>query len=265
MTRWAVNTATLGQPEGEHRLDELLAAARDAGFDAVGIDLRLIEREIKKGFSLAMTRRRLEELGLECLEVSFVILRLQPAGSLERARRLAEVAGALGARWVNAAVDGDPTAPDLVALARDAADAAGHAGAGLTVEPLPWLGVRTIGDAKRLIALVGRGNVRLQLDTWHFARSGDSWEDLAKLDAGEIAFVQWADARAERTDDAFEDQKWRALPGEGTLDLARFARTLRALRYSGPIEMEVFGPASRELGPALAARRQLEAGRASAA
>jgi sugar phosphate isomerase/epimerase len=87
------------------------------------------------------------------------------------------------------------------------------------------------------------------IDSWHFCVGDGTRDDLAMVPLDDIAYVQFADALAPEFRDRLvrESLHRRAAPGEGVLELDRFAATLRDGGYDGTVSVEVLSAALREL------------------
>jgi sugar phosphate isomerase/epimerase len=100
--------------------------------------------------------------------------------------------------------------------------------------------IHSIGEALELIAEVGRPNVGLILDTYHWYTAGESAVDLVGLTDADIVSVDVNDARDDRQRDEQQDLD-RRLPGStGVIDLAGFMDAVRAAGYTGPVKVEPF-------------------------
>jgi sugar phosphate isomerase/epimerase len=232
-TRRVVDTATLA------------AAARAAGFTALGMVSGRIEPD---------ARTVLDEAGLRCHE----LLGLQvtdPGAVEEAAARLAADAATLGASWVLTTFQVDFTPAVARAVARAAAIFA-DAGAGLAVEFSPLGPVATIGDALAVIDATGVVGSAMVLDAWNFCFGASTWADLEQVPLDGIAYVQFADARPPLREPNFDEAMTRrALPGDGMLELDRFAATLRDRGWGGVVSMQVLSDELRTLPVEEYARR----------
>lgn len=107
-----------------------------------------------------------------------------------------------------------------------------------STERFPFL--HSIGEARDLIAGVGRPNIGLILDTYHWYTAGESAADLAGLTDADIVSVDINDARDDRERDEQMDLD-RRLPGAtGVIDLAGFMDAVHAAGYTGPVKVEPF-------------------------
>ncbi|MGQ9916188.1 MAG: sugar phosphate isomerase/epimerase family protein [Bryobacteraceae bacterium] len=109
--------------------------------------------------------------------------------------------------------------------------------------------IHTMREARELIAEVGRPNVGLVLDSWHWYTAGESVEDLRTLRAADVISIDLNDAPAGRTRDEQKDLE-RELPlATGVIPLADFLNTLNALGCDAPARCEPFNAALRALPP----------------
>ena len=91
--------------------------------------------------------------------------------------------------------------------------------------------LRALADARSVTDGVG-ADAGLCVDSYNIATAGVAYSDLATVPPDRIAIVQFADR-----DPA---SPWRALPGEGDLDLFAFVEALEACGYPGAISVETF-------------------------
>jgi len=234
---------------------EQVSVAAAAGYDFVGlrlvpvagqpvvhpIDVREIEAR------LAATGQRVLDVEVFRLSAETNVADFEPA--LADSQRL----GASQLLAHGADADASRLADNLGRLC----DLAGVHGIAVNLEPMPWVDVSTVAQAKRLIAAAGRSNAAVLVDPIHFFRADNRFEDLAGLS---FNYLQFCDAGAERPSDATELMRQargdRMLPGEGGLDLAGL---MRALPPDLPICIEL--PLARKLDPAARAQLVLDATR----
>ena len=132
-------------------------------------------------------------------------------------------------------------------------------GVGLAVEFSPLTKVKTIADARELIAGAGAdARTGVIVDTWHFFRGDDEWPDLEALPVDELAFVQFSDGLPAGKDRGHDTLHRRALPGQGEFDLERFSSCLRAKASCGPVSIEVLSQDLRALSVEEFALRTME-------
>jgi len=100
--------------------------------------------------------------------------------------------------------------------------------------------IHSIGEALELIAEIGKPNIGLILDSYHWYTAGESAIDLVGLTDADIVSVDINDARDDRQRDEQQDLD-RRLPGStGVIDLQGFMAAVRAAGYSGPVKVEPF-------------------------
>jgi sugar phosphate isomerase/epimerase len=165
------------------------------------------------------------------------------------AQDLAEAAEKIGAPWILTVFAAPLTVETEKVLQRCAAVFA-DAGAGMAVEFSPLGPISSIRKGMDVVQAVNRGAGRagLMIDSWHFCFGDSTWDDLAQVPLDDIAYVQFADALAPESKSlARETMHRRALPGEGVLDLDRFATTLLERGWEGTVSAEVLSAELRAL------------------
>jgi sugar phosphate isomerase/epimerase len=232
----ALTVLELAPPEHVH-------CAADAGFTLVG--LRLVpatpdepQRDTVGDTPLVRaTRRALDERGVRVLDVE--ILRLRPDTDIAGFQAVLDTAAALGARYLLVAGhDADETrlADRFAALCERAAPL----GLAACIEPMPWLEVREVRQAARIVERSGARNAGVLVDPIHFDRAGSTPADLADIPPLRLPYLQFCDAPRERPTTREEllrqARAARLPPGEGGLDL----RGLLAAAPAGvPLSLEV--------------------------
>jgi sugar phosphate isomerase/epimerase len=231
-------TVELGlTPDGRWDIDVagLAAAASAAGFSALGLRADLAGPE---------ARTELAGAGLRCHELLALVVGEDAPGTIENAERLARAAAEVGAEWV-LSVYLTGVSDRTTKLVERCAAILAEAGTALAVEFSPLGPVATLRDALDLVAAAGAGRAGVIIDSWHFCTGTERWDALARVPLELVAYVQFADASAPTSDNAMrESMHGRAFPGEGVLELDRFASTLLDRGFDGLVSVEVL---SREL------------------
>ena len=201
---------------------DLIDAAAAGGFDAVA--LRVVDPPGVTGrappeIDVAAIRKRLSDTGITVFATTGIWL--TPDFTAADAVAPLETAAALGAEYCLAAGFDDDSArlsDNFTALCR----AAAARGLRIGVEFMPYLPVRTVADAARLIRGAAQPNAGIIVDALHLARSGGSAADVAAIDPALIAYAQLCDAPRERPagmERREESLRHRLYPGEGELPL----------------------------------------------
>ena len=127
----------------------------------------------------------------------------------------------------------------------------------LTRGRYPFL--RTMAEARELIADIGGTNVGLVLDSFHWYCAEDTEADIRALTPGDVVVVDLNDARVDLSRDEQIDGT-RELPGAtGKINLKAFLTALAAIGYDGPIRAEPFNQPLRDMDDQQALRVTYEA------
>jgi sugar phosphate isomerase/epimerase len=112
--------------------------------------------------------------------------------------------------------------------------------------------IHTMAEMRELIAEIGREDVGLVLDSWHWYTAGETEADLRTLSARDVVACDLNDAPAHIPVDQQRDLV-RELPcATGVIDLKAFLGALAAIGYDGPVRAEPFNATLRTM-PAEAA------------
>lgn len=217
--------------------EALLARMREAGLAwghaGLPVDFRRGEEEFRSGLRELPARAR----ALEAAGASRVTTWLNPASDeltyIENfrlhARRLREVASVLGDHGCRLGLE--------------------YVGPKTSWSARRFPFIHTMREARELIAEIGRANVGLVLDSWHWYTAGETVEDLRSLRAEDIVAVDLNDAPAGRARDEQKDLE-RELPlATGVIALDPFLNTLNGLGCDAPVRCEPFNAALRAMPP----------------
>jgi len=201
---------------------ELIAAASAGGFDAVS--LRVIgppgvETDVVSGARIPEIRRRAGDLGIGIFATTGIWL--APDFEVSRVEHALANAAALGAAHCLAAGYDDDW-PRLTANFATLCRTAARLGLSVGIEFMPYLPVKNIGDAARLLRAAGQPNAGIIVDALHLARSGGAPGDVAAIEPWLISYVQLCDAPLERPptlERREESLRHRLYPGDGALPL----------------------------------------------
>lgn len=90
------------------------------------------------------------------------------------------------------------------------------------------------------IDAIGKKNVGLLFDAYHWYTTEAGYEDILKLGASQIVHVHINDAPDVPVAEVLDND--RLYPGEGVIPLADFLRGLRQIGYSGVVAQEILTP-----------------------
>jgi sugar phosphate isomerase/epimerase len=222
----------------------LVSAAGTAGFTAVGINADRVDANAVQAYAAA---------GVRCHELLALVVTDDEAATMTSAEQLADLARSMDAQWVLTIF----TVPPSSAVIRQCARVFSDCGAGMAVEFSPLGPVASVRDGHAVMRTASRGGrAGLMIDSWHFCFGDSTWADLASVPIDDIAYVQFTDALAPESQRlVLETLHRRALPGEGTLELTRFATTLLDRGYDGTVSVEVLSATLRELPVDVLTRR----------
>lgn len=222
---------------------ELVSAAANAGFDAVG--LRLFPAfpgapcyALPQGSDAARNLRvRLDDTGLEIFDVEFVVLDadFQPRSVLS----VLEDAAALGAQRLSVCGE-DSSRARLIDNFAVLCELAAGVGMSVDLENMGWRPVRSLPDSLDVVHASNASNAGVLIDALHVFRNGGSPESLSVLPSTLVRHAQLCDVRgsAPESDEARirEAREGRFAPGEGDLPLAEL---VKALPQSTRVSVEV--------------------------
>jgi sugar phosphate isomerase/epimerase len=235
-----------------------IAAAADAGYPMLSPDVFSIRAHLADGGSLAQLADALSERQLACLDLAGLTIGADEARTKHEADELLDMARAVGAMWMQVRVV-DKLDDRIRSLFCWSADHFGASGVGLAVEFSSLTKVKTIADARELLAgASGDARTGVIVDTWHFFRGDDDWPDLEALPVDDLAFVQFSDGLPAGKDPGYDTLHRRAVPGHGEFDLDRFSACLRAKDFQAPVSVEVLSEELRALPVEEFARRTME-------
>jgi sugar phosphate isomerase/epimerase len=153
--------------------------------------------------------------------------------------------------------EGDPraTVAEFVDALAPFCESAATLGASVALEFLPGTGIPDIERALRITEQTGAPNLGIALDTWHWARSRATLDDIRALPPGMIKDFQLSDRAADEDTRPDSIQWGRLVPGVGAAPLAEIIRAVQANAPGMSLNAEVFSQELQALAPQLAAAR----------
>lgn len=212
---------------------ETVSVAAMAGFAAAGIwvDLATWTAEVT-----ADVCRRLDDTGLAALDAE--VIRLRADRDLADARRVLDLAAAVGARF-GLVVSQDPDLGRTAAQYAELCEYGVAVGVRPVLEFMRFMTVRTLPEAVDVVARGGHPAGAVLVDALHLDRGGDGPAAVAALDPALLPYAQLCDAPATHPPAdglVVEALDGRLLPGDGDLPLDNL---IAALPAEAPFSMEL--------------------------
>ena len=129
------------------------------------------------------------------------------------------------------------------------ADAAEHHDAKVVYEFMPPdVNVQDLETALAVVDGANAPNGGLAIDTWHMSKLGIAPDELRRVPARHLGWVELSDGQyANMPDPVDETINHRALPGEGEFPIREYVAAVRDAGYVGPWGVEVLSQELRSL------------------
>lgn len=255
---WAANVRTKS-------LADRLIAARTGNFTHMSIFPIDWQGWRDSGFSVATMRSMIRDAGIRVLAIDPFVQWVPgfaiPDSYPEQNRgfikfdeaailRIAEEAEAEAINCVEGLGQAHPQTK-LIDAFGGFADRAAARGLRVTLEFMPISSIKGLREGWAIVEGAARANAGLCFDTWHYFRSYEDAETLARIPVDKIFEVQLADAtRAQKVPDLIEDLlRFRLLPGDGEFDIAGITAALKAKGAWSSVGPEVFADWIDPLAP----------------
>ena len=224
-------------PDTRRKTDaaSLVEAACAAGFTMLGTTSLLVTPEAPGLFA---------RTGLGCHELLGLVV-TEVDATLGWAAQLADQAAAMGATWVNTTfkvVDGESAG-----LVQRCAAMLAEAGAGMAIEFSPLGPVASLQDALDIVDLSGSDRAGVVVDIWNVSYGPTTWEELERLPADRIAYVQFNDALPRVGDLDIEAMNRRTYPGQGVFEVDWFVSAVRASGWDGVVSVQILSEELRHV------------------
>lgn len=212
-----------------------IQVAADSGYDFIG--MRLLPASETEPVPALLTEdallrdvlAALDDTGLAVADVEMV--RLTPEMRIADFEPMLERAARLRARHLSVAGD-DPDDGRLVANFAALCRLADVYGLTVDLEPIPWMQVSRLADARWVVETAGEANGGVIVDPLHLDRAGSSFDEVAMFPGSMLHLVQFCDAAAPyalHKEGLIDVARGRRLvPGDGDLDLLSLARSIPA-------------------------------------
>ncbi|MFB8370329.1 sugar phosphate isomerase/epimerase family protein [Pseudarthrobacter sp. NPDC055928] len=231
------STITLGAITFRDRnLPSVLSAARNAGFESVGITVGQCIAALERGIAFEEIAAAIRDAGLRVGELE--LIRLGDGGPARHANALVvELASILQpdrvhvAAWgAEAAAVGDEFASVCAQLAP----------LPVAYEFMPYNSIPSFTRALELVESTAAPNAKIVLDILHFFRSGSAFEELTADALSHVAVVQLSDViQREVTPSLVEEARHRrTYPGAGDLNSLGFLQAI-AVAAEEPVPLSI--------------------------
>ena len=243
-----------------------IEAARAAGFDCLEIWAAKLRKFLAGGGTTAGLKDAFDAAGVAPYSINsieHVTFRDAIAHQriLDECEELCRVAAEIGCPYVVVVpgllpegVGREGVVEESVRVLDEMARVAEAHGTGLAFEFLgqPRCSVQTLELADEIVSRVGRSDVGLVIDSFHFHAGGSTIESIDALDAERLFIFHINDA--EDLPVAQLEDRHRLLPGLGILPLGDIVAALRRIGYDRVTSVEIFRPEYWERDPAELAR-----------
>jgi 2-keto-myo-inositol isomerase len=120
-----------------------------------------------------------------------------------------------------------------------------------------WCSVSTLKQDFEIVNAVGRDNVGLVFDMFHFYAGGSSITSISHVDAEKIFICHINDV--EKGPRSKLQDAHRLYPGKGVIPLKTIISKLKEIHYDGPVSLEMFRPEYWSRPPVEVAKKGIEA------
>jgi sugar phosphate isomerase/epimerase len=225
---------------------ERFEAAARAGFAGVAISWDELKAARAEEGNLKRFGRLLKDNGLAAPQLEY--LTLPAAGGVQaflaEARDAAETSAEMGCEVILVLGTLDPAAPvqQVCDAFAQLTQTCGEVGMKCAIEFVPGVtAVPDLASARRLVRAAASPSAGLLVDSLHFYRSDESWQELKALRPGEVLVIQINDGPLGRADEDYVEECLgrRLLPGDGSFDLPRFVERLSVVAPAVPLSAEV--------------------------
>ncbi len=245
-------------------LDKLRIAA-DCGFSAIEPWNDEIDEYLRSGATLEDLGSRIRDSGLRVASVIALFGWTEPdapayATALDECKRRMDQAARLGSPYIVASPPSGVVDPAFAARRFAELCVIGREiGVRPSMEFLGFVkGVHTLDSA---LAIADGSGATVVADVFHLLRGGGAIDDLLTMRGDQMAIFHINDVPA-NPDVLAQSDSDRVMLGEGVADLPRVIANLRAIRYRGPLSLELFNEALWHADPSEVCRIGLERMRA---
>ncbi len=247
-----------------------IRAASRAGYDLIEIWAKKMEAYLSdhnlEDLNGLLKKAKLKPLAINSVEFITFNSSWEKTNTMNMIKRYAEVADDIDCPYIVLVPSPRPPAvtdkevyKESVSVLREISDKFKNYEVRFAFEFLgfSWCSVFTLEQDFKIVEGVGRSNIGLVLDTFHFYAGGSAISSVRNVDKEKIFILHINDAEnlpREKLQDAH-----RLFPGEGIIPLKEIISKLKEIRYDGPVSIEMFRPEYWARPPEEVARKGMEA------
>ncbi len=239
---FCLNTSTIRPTP----LLEKIAIAGKAGYNAIEPWNDEITDYLGQGGTMPELKRAIADAGLKVVSVIALHGWITAEGAEYRrvlgdSRRRMEQAAALGSPYIVASPP-----QEIVDLKRATDRFAELIALGSELGVMPSMeflgfvaGIKNVASAWAIASGTGNARATVVADVFHMMRGGGSIDDLLTIPGDRLACFHINDLPAQ-PDPLIQKDEDRVMVGDGIADLPRVIANLRAIKYQGPLSLELF-------------------------
>lgn len=224
-----ISSYTLGT---EVSFENRVRAASEAGFEGIGLRAENYVEALKSGLTDNDMLNILQKNNIKVTEVEYITKwgtrKDRTFEQQKKEQTIYHMAHLFGVSHINCGLLEKLPEEQVISAFGELCDRAGDLIIGL--EFMPYSGIPDLSSAWNVVKSCRRKNAMLHMDTWHWARAGQTPDMLLDIPSCKISSIQICDVQKE----AYpfeklreESMHHRLLPGEGYGDTVGFVRMLK--------------------------------------
>ncbi|MEG3129302.1 sugar phosphate isomerase/epimerase family protein [Pantoea cypripedii] len=242
--------------------------AKEAGFNSLEVFYPKFVRYLENGGTIEALKKHIHDAGLTVSFLSALdhIERFEPddrAALLAEAEKITQEAVQLGTDTVMVlprnGIDhfSDEKIMNIMTDNIAAIASIGERyGVRYMIELPAFTKFRTLQQGLEVIERVGKKNVGIVVDFWHFYAAGCTPEEVSRMNKDHIFGVHFCDGFVPKNEgDSWDETILRScMPGEGEIDLQQWSDAVKATGYDGAWSVELISPSIWEKDPVITTR-----------
>ena len=246
-----------------------LSVANEAGFKGVEIVASKLDDYLDQGFTAEDLSQALKEKNLTALSINDICHIESPRPEalekmLEQAKRYSEVAEIIGCKYIQLVplVElNDKSWEEILDITssnvKKICDIGAEHGVSFQLEAVAWSPFRSLKRGMALIEKVGKDNLGMVVDTWHFWAAGETTpEEVAKMDPTLIYNIHFCDGKKGEADTVWDETKLRGYYfGEADIPLKEYSDAIKASGYKNWWSVELVSSKHWEMDAIEVAKR----------